>query len=102
MGNFESLIVITYSFGLFVLLFETKSKVLKEGISKLILLALVLLSLYFLIADKSSSVVLGVRIAVFIPLLYFLLVIFTEDIDKFTKKHLLKVEKKNLKLLITI
>jgi len=97
MGNFESLIVITYSFGLFVLLFETKSKVLKEGISKLILLALVLLSLYFLIADKSSSVVLGVRIAVFIPLLYFLLVIFTEDIDKFTKKTLTKGGKEKLK-----
>lgn len=86
MGNFSLLIVITYLYAVFVLLLETKMTFIKAGISKIIFLVLTGLSLYFLITENTTELTLWLKILIYLPVIYLLIMIFTDDIVGLFKK----------------
>ena len=90
MSIFELLVIITYLYAVFVLQLESKVTYIKAGITKIIFLVLSLASLYFLITEQVANLPLWLRIVVYLPVIYLIFMIFTEDIYKFAKKTGLK------------
>jgi diadenylate cyclase len=86
MSIFELLVIITYLYAVFVLQLESKVTYIKAGITKIIFLVLSLASLYFLITEEVVNLPLWLRIVVYLPVIYLIFMIFTEDIYKFAKK----------------
>ncbi|MDY0023409.1 MAG: diadenylate cyclase [Candidatus Izemoplasmatales bacterium] len=94
MTNYGLIIIISYLFAIFVLLLETKLTFIRAGISKLLFIGFAALSLYFLIVDALTNVSnLWLNILIYLPLVYFLFMIFTEDFSKLAKKTGIKVTK---------
>lgn len=86
MSIFELLVIITYLYAVFVLQLESKVTYIKAGITKIIFLVLSLASLYFLITEEVSNLPMWLRVIVYLPVIYLIFMIFTEDIYKFAKK----------------
>lgn len=93
MGNFGLLIIITYLYAIFVLLQETKLTFIKAGIAKLSFFVLAGLSVYFLITENNTDLDLWLKIVLFLPVIYLLFLLFTEDIFKFAQKTGIKTAK---------
>ncbi|MFA7076038.1 MAG: DNA integrity scanning protein DisA nucleotide-binding domain protein [Candidatus Izemoplasmatales bacterium] len=93
MSNFGLLIIITYLYAVFVLLLEAKVTFVKARISKMIFLVFAALSLYYLIAEEIPGLYLWLRILIYIPVIYFLLATFPEDLVKIIKKSGIKSSK---------
>ena len=86
MGNFGLLLLITYLYAVFVILLETKVTLIKAGLSKIILLILAGLTLYYLIAEKTVDLDMWLKIVIFLPIIYLMFSTFTDDFIKFRNK----------------
>jgi len=86
MSIFELLVLITYLYAVFVLQLESKVTFIKAGITKIIFLVLSIASLYFLITEEVTNLPMWLRVMIYLPVIYLIFMIFTEDIYRFAKK----------------
>lgn len=91
MDYFGLLIIITYLYAIFVFILETKVTFIKAGISKIIFLVLFFMCLYALITDTYYE--LWLKLLLFIPLTYMLVIILSEDILRLVKKTNIKTSR---------
>jgi diadenylate cyclase len=97
MDNFNLLIIITYLYAIFVLILDSKSTLIKAGISKIAFLILFGASLYYLIAEELNLMDRTVKIIAFVPAIFLLIMLLHEDFTKFYKKaNMTKTREKTL------
>lgn len=97
MDNFNLLIIITYLFAIFVMILDSKSTLVKAGISKIVFLILFGASLYYLIAEEVTIMDRTVKIIAFVPAIFLLIMLLHEDLTKFyNKANVVKTKDKTL------
>jgi diadenylate cyclase len=86
LGNFELTIIISYLYAIFLLSLRTKVSHKAIRFFKILLLALFAATTFYLIAEPNVGVALAVKILVFVPLVYVLVMMYINEINVVFKK----------------